>query len=136
MFIYSLLETVLWKHLGMDVRRIHYVPKPQVRITRFELALVRTFHLSSGGTDYRSSRIPVTFSSARHVIPFTVTINDDFILEFSEYFFLDLEISTAPPTCTVTKASPERSIVHIEDDGETCHVCNCLSGNVLIGLKV
>ena len=67
----------------------------------------------------------MTFSTARHgrpftVIPFTVTIRDDFILEFGEYFFLDLEISTAPPNCNVTKASPDRAIVHIKDDGETC----------------
>ena len=74
----------------------------------------------------------MTFSTARYghpftVIPFTVTIRDDFIFEFGEYFFLDLEISTAPPNCNVTKASPDRAIVHIKDDGETCYVCNCLS---------
>ena len=77
----------------------------------------------------------MTFSSARHVIPFTVTVNDDFILEFSEYFFLDLEISTAPPACNVTKASPDRAIVHIKDDGETCHVIVMFVGNVFIRLR-
>ena len=101
----------------------------------FELALVRTFHLPSVDDHYQSSTIPVTFSSARHERPFAVTVKDDFILESSEYFFLDLQISTAPPACTVTKASPDRAIVHIKDDGETCHVCNCLSGNVLIRLR-
>ena len=133
------MATSQLRQLDSDMVHLHvciqYVHEPQ-GIAHFELALVRTFYLPSDGTDYRSARITVTFSSAMLVIPFTVTINDDFILEFSEYFFLDLEISTVPPTCTVTKASPERSIVHIEDDGETCHVCNCLSGNVLIKLKV
>ena len=123
MFVFSLLETVLWKHLGREVHRIHCVHNPQ-SISLVMLALVHTFYLPSGGTDYRSARIPLTFSTARYgrpftVIPFTVTINDDFILEFGEYFFLDLEISTAPPNCNVTKASPDTAIVHIEDDGET-----------------
>ena len=84
------------------------------------LALVRTFHLPSGGTDYRSARIPVTFYPGRNEHTFTVTINDDFILEFDEYFFLDLEIPTAASVYGVTKGSPDRAIVHIEDDGETC----------------
>ena len=124
MFVFSWLETVLWKHLGRELRLIHYVHNPQI-ISLVMLALVRTFHLPSGGTDYQSARIRVTFSTARFgypftMIPFTVTIRDDFILEFGEYFFLDLEISTAPPNCNVTKASPDRAIVHITDDGETC----------------
>ena len=119
MSVFSLLETVLWKHLGREVHRIHYVHNPQ-SISLVMLALVRTFHLPSGGTDYRRSRISVTFSSARHTIPFTVTLYNDFILEFDEYFFLDLEIPTAASVYGVTKASPDRAIVHIEDDGETC----------------
>ena len=89
-------------------------------ITLFILALVCTFHLSSGGTDYRSARIPVTFYPGRNERTFTVTIYDDFILEFDEYFFLDLEIPTAASVYGVAKDSPDRAIVHIEDDGETC----------------
>ena len=119
MFVLSLLGTVLWKHLDREVHRIHYVHNPQ-SISLVMLALVHTFHLLSDGTDYRSARIRVTFSSARHVIPFTVTLYDDFILEFDEYFFLDLEIPAAAAEYGVTKASPDRAIVHIKDDGKTC----------------
>jgi len=120
MFVFSLLEMVLWEHLGREVRPIPYVHKPQ-SITRFELALVHTFHLPSGGTDYRSARIPVTFNARRKERTFTVTLRDDVNFEFDEYFFLDLEIPVAVATYGVTKASPDRATVNIEDDGETCY---------------
>ena len=64
-----------------------------------------------------------------------MTLYDDFILEFDEYFFLDLEIPAAAAEYGVTKASPDRAIVHIKDDGKTCYVCNCLSGNIVITLR-
>ena len=86
------------------------------------LALVRTFHLPSGGTDYRSSKIPVTFSTGRKEHTFTVIIYDDLIFESDEYFFLDLEIPAAAAEYGVTcKDSPNRATVYIEDDGETCY---------------
>ena len=85
------------------------------------LALVRTFHLPSGGTDYRSARIPVTFSAGRKEHTFTVIIYDDIIFESDEYFFLDLEIPTAAAAYGVRKGSPDRAKVYIEDDGETCY---------------
>ena len=83
------------------------------------LALDSTFHLPSGGTDYRSARIPVTFSTGRNERTFTVIINDDVDLEFDEYFFLDLEIPAAAAEYGVTAVSPDTAKVHIEDDGET-----------------
>ena len=85
------------------------------------LALVHTFHLPSGGTDYRRARIPVTFSAGRKERTFTVIIYDDVNLEFDEYFFLDLEIpAAAAAVYGVRKVSPETATVHIGDDGETC----------------
>ncbi len=85
------------------------------------LALICTFYLPSGGTDYRSARIPVTFNARRKERTFTVTLRDDVNFEFDEYFFLDLEIPAAAAEYGVTKGSPERATVHIEDDGETCY---------------
>ena len=63
----------------------------------------------------------MTFYPGRNERSFTVTINDDFILEFDEYFFLDLEIPVAVATYGVTKASPDRATVNIQDDGETSY---------------
>ena len=85
------------------------------------LALVCTFHLPSGGTDYRSARIPVTFSAGRKEHTFTVIIYDDIIFESDEYFFLDLEIPAAAAAYGVRKGSPDTAKVYIEDDGETCY---------------
>ena len=62
----------------------------------------------------------MTFSAGRKERTFTVAIYDDFIFEFDEYFFLDLEIPTAAAKYGVTAKSPDTAIVHIEDDGETC----------------
>ena len=84
------------------------------------LALVRTFHFPSGGTDYRSARIPLTFYPGRNERSFTVIIYDDVNLEFDEYFFLDLEIPAAAAAYGVRKGSLNTATVHIEDDGETC----------------
>ena len=88
-------------------------------ISLVTLALVHTFHLPSGDTDYRSARIPLTFYPGRNEHTFTVTMYYDVNLEFDEYFFLDLEIPIAAATYGVTKVSPDTAIVHIEDDGET-----------------
>ena len=91
------------------------------------LALVHTSHHPSGGTDYRSARIPVTFSAGRKERTFTVIINDDVDLEFDEYFFVDLEIPAAAAEYGVRKGSPNTTTVHIEDDGETCYkICTVL----------
>ena len=90
-------------------------------ISLFMVALVQTFHLPSGDTDYRSARIPVTFYAGRKERTFTVTIYNDVNLEFVEYFFLDLEIPSAAAAYGVEKVSPDTAKVHIEDDGETCY---------------
>ena len=98
----------------------HYICIHWQCISLVMLAQVHTFHLPSGGTDYRSARIPLTFSAGRKERTFTVIINDDVNLEFDEYFFLDLEIPAAAAEYGVTKVSPDTATVYIEDDGETC----------------
>ena len=85
------------------------------------LALVHTFHFPSDGTDYRWARIPLTFSAGRKEHTFTVIIHDDIIFESDECFFLDLEIPPEAAAYGVSKVSPDRAKVYIEDDGETCY---------------
>ena len=63
----------------------------------------------------------MTFNARTKERTFTVTIRDDVDLEFGEYFFLDLEIPAAAAEYGVTKGSPDRATVNIEDDGETCY---------------
>lgn len=91
------------------------------KVSIFVLALVPTFLLPLGGTDYRSSRISVFFNAEKQERLFTVIIYNDAKLEFSEYFFLDLEIPTAAAAYGDTKGSPDTAIVHVEDDGESCY---------------
>ena len=63
----------------------------------------------------------MSFRAGVNEVSFTVTINDNRLVEQTEEFYIELEIPSAAANRGVVKNSPDNATVFIrDDDGECC----------------
>ena len=83
---------------------------------------IPAFYHPPAPSDYSSlRRRSVSFRAGVNEVSFTVTINDNRLVEQTEEFYIELEIPSAAANRGVVKNSPDNATVFIQDDdGECC----------------